>query len=173
MSQTRSWSFGLVAILLLAAALRFVWLDRFPPGLHYDEAAYGLQAIELRGSPRFALFFPAFTGHEPLFIYLLALATGLLGASVYALHATSAAVGVGAVLATALAGRALFGRSVGLLGAGLLATSFWHLMFSRQTHRLGLLVALAPVAVWLLVRAWRRPTPAAAAFAGATVGLLA
>jgi 4-amino-4-deoxy-L-arabinose transferase-like glycosyltransferase len=169
----RLWRLGLIVVLLLAAALRFVWLDRLPPGLHYDEAAYGLQALELRASPRIELFFPAFTGHEPLFIYILALSTGLLGESVYALRATAAAIGVGAVLATALAGRALFGPGVGLLGAALLATSFWHVMFSRQTHRLGLLVALAPVAVWLLWRAWRRPTLPGAVLAGAAVGLLA
>jgi len=102
-SSARSWPLALFGVLLLAAALRFAWLDRLPPGLTYDEAAYGLQALELRASPRLELFFPAFTGREPLFLYVLALSTGLLGQSVLALRATSAAIGVGAVLATALA----------------------------------------------------------------------
>jgi 4-amino-4-deoxy-L-arabinose transferase-like glycosyltransferase len=167
------WPLGLGAVLLLAATLRFLWLDRLPPGLHYDEAAYGMQALDLRAKPRFELFFPAFTGHEPLFVYLLSSATTLLGESTWAIRATSASVGVLAVLATALAGRGLFGPAVGLLAAGLLGASFWHMMFTRQVHRLSLLVALAPLAVWLLWRARERPNAPRALLAGSALGALA
>jgi hypothetical protein len=167
------WPVGLGAVLLLAGTLRFLWLGDLPPGLHYDEAAYGMQALDLRADPRLELFFPAFTGHEPLFIYLLAGATAVLGESTWAVRATSASIGVLAVLATALAGRRLFGPAVGLLAAGLLAGSFWHLMFTRQVHRLNLLVALAPLALWLLWRARDRPGALRAVLAGSALGALA
>ena len=38
----------LIAIILLAGALRLWSLDRLPPGLHYDEAAYAQAAHEMR-----------------------------------------------------------------------------------------------------------------------------
>ena len=56
--------------LLVAAVLRLPQLTEIPPGVHYDEAAYGLNAgdIGLRGER--PVFIPAFTGREPLYLYL-------------------------------------------------------------------------------------------------------
>ena len=53
--------------LLVAAVLRLPQLTEIPPGVHYDEAAYGLNAgdIGLRGDR--PIFIPSFTGREPLF----------------------------------------------------------------------------------------------------------
>lgn len=148
-------------------------LDTLPPGLHYDEAAYGLQAIELLRRPRLEVFFPAFTGREPIFIYLEAAALGLFGATVPVLRAVAAALGVAAIAATALCGRALFGRGVGLVAAGLLAASFWHTTISRMAYRADLVPLVAPLAVWLLWRAWERPGAARAGMAGIVWGALA
>ncbi|HEY3111133.1 MAG TPA: glycosyltransferase family 39 protein, partial [Chloroflexota bacterium] len=169
----RAWWPALALVIALAAALRLAGLDRSPPGLHYDEAAYGLQALELLAHPRLQLFFPAFTGREPLFIYLLAAGLDLLGSGVWAARAVAALVGTAAVLTTALAGRALFGPAVGLLGAALLAVSFWHVTISRMTYRAGLVAALAPLALWLLWRLWQRPGAVRALLAGGALGLLA
>ena len=57
--------------LLVAAVLRLPQLTEIPPGVHYDEAAYGLNAgdIGLRGDR--PIFIPSFTGREPLFLYCL------------------------------------------------------------------------------------------------------
>jgi hypothetical protein len=157
----------------VAAVLRLLWLDTLPPGLHYDEAAYGLQAAELRRNPRIEVFFPAFTGREPLFIYLVAGAFAAFGESIPVLRGVAALAGVGAIAATALAGRALFGTAVGLLGAGLLAASFWHVLISRMAYRADLVPLVAPLAIWLLWRAWERPSALRAALAGLAWGVLA
>src|SRR5205814_10359057 len=71
------------------------------------------------------------------------------------------------------AGRALFGPAVGLIGAALLAVSFWHVTISRMTYRAGLVAALAPLAIWLLWRTWQRPGVGRALVAGGALGLLA
>lgn len=168
----RAWWWGLGLVLLFAAILRLLWIDRYPPGLHFDEAVYGLQALDLLAHPRPIVFLPAYTGHEPLYLYLLAPALGLFGATATVLRATTAVIGIAGVLTTALVGRALLGPAGGLLAAGFMAASFWHLMFSRQAYRLSVLVALAPLGIWLLLRARARPTPLRAALAGIALGLL-
>lgn len=172
-SSRTTKAFTLAAIVAVAAALRLFGLDRWPPGLHYDEAAYGLQALELWTNPRLEVFFPAYTGREPLFVYVLAAAIGALGPSVLAIRLVAALIGIGAVATTFLVGRALFGTGVGLLGAGLLATSFWHVLISRMAYRAGLLALLTPLAIWLLWRLWQRPTPLRALIAGVALGALA
>ena len=83
----------MVLALLVAAALRLPDLRAIPPGVHYDEAAYGLNAgdIGLRGER--PIFIPSFTGREPLYLYLAGGMAAALGNSLFALRLTSAFVG--------------------------------------------------------------------------------
>lgn len=122
----------LLAILLLAAFLRFWQLGSMPPGLYHDEAYNGLDALGLtRGQifPQFyegwelyaqdahaerppqqtqyPIFFEGNYGREPLHVYLMALSISLLGATPFAVRAVPASAGVLAVLTTFLAARAL------------------------------------------------------------------
>ncbi len=108
----------LLAIVLLAAALRLYRLDALPPGLYHDEAYNGLDALALlRGEPRplfhevweqvafadkvdtlphgrFPIFFVGNYGREPLFYYLLALSLALVGTSPLAIRLVPALAGV-------------------------------------------------------------------------------
>ena len=151
----RKWLFAAVAILLVAAALRMVALGQVPPGLYHDEAYYGLDAVDVLHG-RLALYFPANNGREPLFIYLVALAVGALGKSPFALRLVSCFVGLLTVAATAAAGRVLFSRRVGLLGAAVLAVTLWHVHLSRVGFRVGTLPLFVALAVWQGVLAVRR-----------------
>ncbi len=124
---------ALVAILVLAAFLRFWQVGTLPPGLYHDEAYNGLDALSLlqgKSFPqfyegwelyaadahadrsaeerRFPIFFEGNYGREPLHVYLMALSVRLLGATPFALRAVPAAAGVLAVLTTFLAAKALF-----------------------------------------------------------------
>src|SRR6185295_19204692 len=49
----------------------------------------------------------------------------------------------------------------------------WHVTISRMTYRAGLVAALGPLALWLLLRLWRRPGLDRALLAGGALGLLA
>ena len=156
--------------LLLAAALRFIKLGAWPPGLYRDEAYNGLDALGvLRG--QLALFFPANNGREPIFIYLVALSIALLGPTALALRLPAAVAGTLATLPTALLGRAWFGRAAGLLAAFLWAITFWPVHLGRIGLRAGLLAPVLATAFWLGTRAYRERRAALWLVAGLVYGL--
>jgi 4-amino-4-deoxy-L-arabinose transferase-like glycosyltransferase len=124
----------LLIILAGGAALRLDRIGELPPGLYRDEAWYGLDAVGvLTGHP--ALYFAANNGREGLFIYLLAAAISVFGQTTFALRVTSALVGIATLGAMYLAGRALFSHRIGVLAAGVLAGTFWHVALSRVAYR--------------------------------------
>ena len=143
----RSMLWGMVAVLLVAAALRLVAFGQVPPGLYHDEAYHGLDALQiLEGN--LSLYFHANNGREPLFIYLIASTVGLLGKSPFALRLPSFFVGMLTIAATAAMGRALFSRRVGLLAAAVLAVTVWHVHLSRVGFRAVLLPLFIALTAW-------------------------
>ncbi len=139
------WSTAIV--LLIATILRLPACGEVPPGLYHDEAYHGLDALDvLGGDPSF--YFPANNGREPLFIYLVALAVGLLGRSPFALRMVSFFVGVLTVAVTVAMGQMLFSRRVGLLAGAVLAVTLWHVHLSRVGFRAVLLPLFIALAVW-------------------------
>lgn len=143
----RRMLWGMVAVLLVAAALRLVAFGQVPPGLYHDEAYHGLDALDiLQGN--LSLYFPANNGREPLFIYLIALAVGLLGKSPFALRLAACFAGLLTVAAAAAMGRALFSRRVGLLAGAVLAVTLWHVHLSRVGYRAVLLPLFTALAIW-------------------------
>ena len=118
----------------MATALRLVAFGEVPPGLYHDEAYHGLDAVDiLQGQLSF--YFPANNGREPLFIYLIALAVGLLGRSPFALRLVAFFAGLLTVAATAAMGRELFSRRAGALAAAVLAVTLWPVHLSRVGFR--------------------------------------
>ena len=124
----------LVVIFIAGAYLRLYHIGSAPPGLYYDEGAYGLDALRvLRGE--FHLYFAANNGREGLFMYLLALGIAAFGRTPEALRIVSACVGIATLIAIYFAGRNLFSHRIGVLSAGILAITFWHVAISRVTFR--------------------------------------
>src|SRR4030088_1099285 len=119
-------SIGLVAILIVAAILRTLRLDTFPPGLYADVAANGLDAL---GVPRHGLqvIYPRGTGNgiEGMISWLDAVSVARVGAKPTALALTTVVIGLLPFPVHYLVGSRLFGRRVGLISAALLAVSFW------------------------------------------------
>jgi Dolichyl-phosphate-mannose-protein mannosyltransferase len=161
----------LVGVIGLAGlALRVVDLGTIPPGLHFDQAANGLLGLEILGGAR-PVFFPSYTGREPLFMYLIAGLSALIGPGVIALRLAGALSGAGAVVGLAFLGSVLFNRRVGLAASAFLAGLSWHLHISRLGERtilVPLLDILALLALWL---GFRRHSVPLAALGGALVGL--
>jgi uncharacterized membrane protein (DUF2068 family) len=155
------WLLAAVAILLIAAFLRFYRLNVVPPGLNFDEAGDAVAATDvLKGSPY--LFWRIGGGKEPFWPYLLALSFLLGGPTPFVLRLTAALTGLLTVAATYAATRFLFagegeGRArwlAGLVALGL-ATSYWHLSFSRLGLRvitMPLFLALCTAFLWKGVR---------------------
>jgi 4-amino-4-deoxy-L-arabinose transferase-like glycosyltransferase len=145
------------AVVLAAAALRLIALDHLPPGLFYDESANGIDALRVLGGWH-PVFFPGDQGREALFIYLQTATIAMIGPSPLALRLPAAALGILTVAASYATFRAFAGRTVGLLGAFLLAVSYWHVSLSRlafRTDALPLFSALTAFFLWKGVRSDR------------------
>ncbi len=166
--KASEWSL-LLLIVVIAAALRFAWLGEIPPGLYRDEAYNGLDAVQvLRGVT--PIFFEANNGREPLFIYLVAAAVAALGRTPVAIRVVAAVLGTLTVPAAYFLFRALYGRSVALLGAAVLAITVWPIQLSRIGFRAVALPLFTALTLWQLWAAARSGRAWRFALAGALYG---
>jgi len=177
----------LVFVLLLAGGLRLANLTKSPPGLNQDEAANAWNAYCLlktgqdQHGVRWPIFYSRCLGgnRSTLFLYILLPFQALGGLNVWTTRLPVAVGGLLAVVLTYWVGTRLFGRSVGLAAAALLAVNPWHLQQSRWGHEGALcpLLALAPLAMLLWAnlipvdQQQRRPRLIVATLAGLLTGI--
>jgi len=92
-ATNKSYILLLIAILLIAAGLRLYQLPSLPPGLNFDEAGNGVAALDiLRGEPQ--VWWRIGGGKEPLWPYLIALSSAILGNIPLALRLPAAVTGI-------------------------------------------------------------------------------
>lgn len=165
-----------ILILSLAAFLRFHQLATIPGGLQVDEAMNGSNALEILETGHLQVFYPENNGREGLFINIQTPFVYWFGNTPWALRIPSAIFGVLTVWGVYLLGAELFSTPIGLLASFFVATSFWHLHFSR----IGLRAICAPLLLtWGLyfllagIRRLRQGKPATGwmILAGAVYGL--
>jgi 4-amino-4-deoxy-L-arabinose transferase-like glycosyltransferase len=175
--STRTTWLALVLIVAVGAVLRFYQIGIAPPGFYRDEAFYALDARALidTGFAGLPVWFPANNGREGLFIYLLTPALGLFGDTVFAVRMTSAVIGTLTLIAVFFAGRAMFSLRIGVLSAGIMAVTFWHVAISRVGYRAITLPLLLCTSLALIFVALRtdtlRPRLLWCAAAGLSCGL--
>ncbi|MBI2024037.1 glycosyltransferase family 39 protein [Candidatus Giovannonibacteria bacterium] len=131
---------AIIAIMSLAIFLRFWMIWEIPPGLYPDEAMNGNNATEALSSGEFKAFYPDNNGREGLFINIQAFSISMFGHEPWALRIVSAIFGTLTVLGLFFLARAMFYNSpdrdrISLLASFFLATSFWHVNFSRIGFR--------------------------------------
>lgn len=141
-----------VALLLLGFALRMHDLTGTPPGIDGDEAFYYLDATYLLLG-HFKIYFPTNFGHEPMFIYLLALAVRLFGGHAFTLRYTSVMGGMLTLAAGYALGRRLFNRHVAFVTLALLATLPWPVFSTRLGLRAFTLLMMSVFSLYTLWRA--------------------
>ena len=147
----------LFAILVLAAFFRLYQITTIPPGLFSDEAVNGINALEaIETAPpagEYKVFYPENNGREGLFINIQALSVQIFGNKPWALRGVSAMFGIFTVLGLYFLTKELFKKeSVALFASFFLATSYWHINFSR----IGFRAIMAPFfLVWGLWLLWR------------------
>jgi uncharacterized membrane protein len=90
--------------------------------------------------------------HPPLYYLLLSLWTGLFGTGVVAVRLLSVLIGVGAVPLLYVAGKRLAGERAGLLAAGLLVISPFHVYYSQEVRMYGLVMLLGLAAFCFALR---------------------
>ena len=115
----------------VAAFLRLYQIAAAPPGLFPDEAMNGNDGLESIETGHFRVFYPENGGREGLFLNIQAGLVYLLGNQAWVLRLPSEIFGTLTVLALYFLACRLFSPAVGLLASFFLATSFWHIMFSR------------------------------------------
>jgi len=148
----------ILILVLIAAFFRFYRLNELPIGLWRDEAANGLEALRvLEGD--LAIFYGT---QEPLFTYLVAVSVALFGRNPLAIRLVAAVAGTATIPATYLLVKELLrsthqrARIVAFLTSLWLATSYWHLNFSRLGFRGVLLPLFAALTFYFFWRAWNQ-----------------
>lgn len=150
---------ALIAVVILATALRVHQLKDLPAGLFCDEAAlgYNAYAIGTSGVDENGQFLPLFVwsfgGYKnPVYIYAAAIPIRLFGLDEFTTRLPAALFGIGGIIGLFFAGRAVFTPWVGLFAALLLALCPWHLHFSRIGFELISFPFLFTIGFTLLVR---------------------
>src|SRR3989344_5967513 len=147
----------LVVIVIIATFLRLYHITTTPPGLYPDEAMNGSNAQEAIATGNYKVFYPENNGREGLFMNIQAMSLMAFGVNEpWALRFPSAIFGIFTVLGLYFLTRELFGKEVGLLATFLLATSFWHIMFSRIGFRAIMAPFFITWALYFLLKSFNR-----------------
>ncbi|MEP7200645.1 MAG: phospholipid carrier-dependent glycosyltransferase, partial [Chloroflexota bacterium] len=127
----------LASLILIATVFRVWRLDSVPPGFQFDEAYNASDALRIIAGER-PLFFEANGGREALYVYWIAPFVATFGATAFALRLASAVIGIATVALSYVLWRRMLPpteRLVAVLAALLMATSYWHIHFSRYGIR--------------------------------------
>ena len=186
-------------ILLLAIFFRFWNITTVPPGLFPDEAMNGSNALQALESSDFHTYYIDNNGREGLFINLQAIAVWFFGTEAWVLRIVSAVFGTLAVLGLYFLVKELFQNSlnyesgimnrggkiknhnsyfnihnseiIALLATFFLATSYWHINFSRIGFRAITTPFFSIFAFYFLLKGMRRGSPWDFVFSGIAFGL--
>ncbi|MBI4099905.1 glycosyltransferase family 39 protein [Candidatus Microgenomates bacterium] len=135
----------LALITFLGGLLRFRDITTNPPNINTDEAAIGYNAYSLLKTGRdeygqpWPLAFRSFDDYKPpLYIYLTVPSVAAFGLNEFSVRFPSAFLGTVAIIVTFFLTKKLLGNQVTALFASfLLATSPWHLQFTRTAYETG------------------------------------
>jgi 4-amino-4-deoxy-L-arabinose transferase-like glycosyltransferase len=169
--RRHSYLLAVLALTLLAAAVRIYRIESFPPGLHGDEAWTGLDARRVLDEGWIGPYVPSALGQPSGPLYWTALVFEVMGDGVLQLRLSMALLGVATVALTYFAASQMFDRRTGLIATALMAFMGWHILFSRTAF----MVTAQPLAevlfLGLLFMAYKRETYVLYAAAGAVLGL--
>ncbi len=166
--MNRLTRYSLLGVLLVAFFFRTHELAGLGLGLEHDEVAEWQIADGIRHGEN-ALFFKEAYGQEPLFLYLMAGSTALIGDNVMGVRFTSVFVAMLTLAATYRLLRRLFSPLVALVALAFMAIALWPVFWGRVALRamtLPLLLALGFDWLWQgLTADGRRPTTGRRSFA--------
>lgn len=166
MKNKLSWKLFLLAIVIIAAFLRFYQLGTNPPSLTWDETAWGYNAYSLGidGRDEFGKLLPykyleSFGDFKPpLYAYLDIIPVKVLGLSEFSTRFPSAFFGVLTVFITFFLVKRIFWKSnkahrYALLTCLFLAISPWHILLSRAAFEANIASFFIIFGVWSFLAA--------------------
>jgi 4-amino-4-deoxy-L-arabinose transferase-like glycosyltransferase len=155
----------LAAIVIVAGFFRTFRLDSVPRGMIADEAQRGLAALAIGHNGYYPVFLKEPEAY-PMCSYWLAIVFRFLGPSLLTARAGSALIGIATVPVFYFLARALFlprsrrsGQMVAVSATFFLATSYWHIVYSRVAREMILLPFFAILVAYCLLKAWRSGRP--------------
>lgn len=164
--------FALFLILIVGIGFRGHRLASAPHGVWADEAQNTLEAVRILEDSHYRPVFVADRSQIPaMTFYYFAVFVRFLGANIFAVRFATTVASLVAILMIWLLGRELWSRELGLLAAGLLAVSRWHVSFSRFAVSNIFVTVFVPLILFFFVRALRRESPRDAVWAGLTLGI--
>lgn len=186
--------FLLLIILIIAGFFRFYNLKNIPPGLYPDEAMNGNNAIEALKTGSFKVYYPENNGREGLFINIQALFLALIQKNEpWVLRLPSTIFGFLTVLGIYFLALELFKKiknykldkieqnlenknlkfneKIALFSSFILATSFWHINFSRIGFRAIMAPLLSIWAFYFLIKSFNDNKKIHSILAGIFFGL--
>ncbi len=115
----------------VAAVLRVVLLEEIPGGLHGDEAWTGLDARRVLEEGWVGPYVTSALGQPAGPLYFAAPFVEVFGNTVFSIRFAMAVLGIATVPVAYLTFRVMFDRPMAVFAALLLASSMWHLHYSR------------------------------------------
>jgi 4-amino-4-deoxy-L-arabinose transferase-like glycosyltransferase len=149
--RTLRWGV-VIALLLVAFAMRVAWLADIPPGLHHDEAIYSAIA-EKALAGEWSIFYPEGQGREGFYTPFLAAALKWLGTGAFALRVPSVFLSILGLCAVYALARRLFGSFVAAFALAEMSVTFWTVFPGRVAMRAVTEPLVAALAAWALWRA--------------------
>lgn len=156
----------LCLILLLAFALRYASLNKFPVGFNADEASFGYDSYSIlhTGKDQWGNFMPivlkSFGDYKsPVYSYLAIPSIAVFGLTVFATRLPNVFVGTLAVLFVYLLTNEIYLKKftkynlpLGLAAAFFLAVNPWSVMMSRGAFEANLITLFLPASILLFLR---------------------
>lgn len=159
---------SLVAIIVLALAVRLICINSVPPSLYWDEVSQGYNAYSIltTGYDEHGEFLPlarfiAFGDYKaPVYTYTIVPFMAIFGKSTIAVRLPSVIFGTLTVLFLFLLAKELIagkrGIVIGLLSGLFLAISPWHIQLSRAAYEGNVAVFFTVAAVYVFLVALRK-----------------
>ncbi|MHB8514002.1 MAG: glycosyltransferase family 39 protein [Dehalococcoidia bacterium] len=164
------WELVLLAgVIGLAAFFRFYHFSQFPPGLWYDEAVNGTDALAIIDRHHLTVWRTSNFGHSTIFFYLLIASFRTFGFTVFAFRLVPALAGLAAVVAFYGLARWLLGAVPALVATALLAVARFPVTFSRIAWEASLQPLFEIMAVYFLFRALETKSRSSFVMAGGSL----
>lgn len=150
----------LLAIFILALALRFYQLGSNPPSLDWDEVALGYNAYSIlkTGRDEYGIRFPlslrSFDDYKPpMYVYLTVPSVAIFGLNDWAVRLPSALLGTLTVAVMYFLVKEIFADpKLALLAMFFLAISPWHLQFSRVAFEANIALSFTVFGAWAFLK---------------------
>ncbi len=144
-----------VPLTALALTVRLYGLAQSPPGLHGDEANFGMEAMRIASGQWLGAWSPVNLGHPTGHMYFMALVIKLSHPSIFTVRLATAIMGTLSIPVAYGLFRLLFAPRVALPATALLALSFWHVAQSRMGWAMAPAVSIFLASLYLFFLGWR------------------